>query len=137
MTQGGVPLVLVVEDDLDTRRFYTEVLTRSGFRVEQAHNGNQALEKAFATSPDLILTDIAVPGIDGIELCHRLRGDARTAHVPVLAITGYGHRRYPDRVLQAGADFVLIKPCEPDLLVSEARRLLAGRRFAARAGVRF
>ena len=133
MTQGGAPLVLVVEDDLDTRRFYTAALTGSGFRVEQAHNGHQALEKAFATIPDLILTDIAVPGLDGIELCQRLRADERTAEVPVLAITGYGDRRYPDRALQAGADCVLIKPCEPDLLVKETRRLLIGR--PARADV--
>jgi CheY-like chemotaxis protein len=130
MTQGGVPLVLVVEDDLDTRLFYTAALTGSGFRVEQAHNGHQALEKAFTTAPDLILTDIAVPGMDGIELCQRLRADERTAEVPVLAITGYGDRSYPDRALQAGADYVLIKPCEPDLLVRETRRLLIGRRAA-------
>jgi len=135
MTQGGVLLVLVVEDDLDTRRFYTEALTRGGFRVAQAHNGHQALEKALAMTPDLILTDIAVPGIDGIELCHRLRADVRTADIPVLAITGYGDRRYPDRALRAGADHVLIKPCEPELIVSETRRLLADRRVPARLNV--
>ena len=135
MTQGGVLLVLVVEDDLDTRRFYTEALTRGGFRVAQAHNGHQALEKALAMTPDLILTDIAVPGIDGIELCQRLRADVRTADIPVLAITGYGDRRYPDRALHAGADHVLIKPCEPELIVSETRRLLADRRVPARLNV--
>ena len=86
-------------------------------------------------TPDLILTDIAVPGIDGIELCQRLRADVRTADIPVLAITGYGDRRYPDRALQAGADHVLIKPCEPELIVSETRRLLADRRVPARLNV--
>jgi CheY-like chemotaxis protein len=125
MTLDGAPLVLIVEDDLETRRYYSELLSRSGFQVEQAHNGHQALEKAFASTPDLIFTDIAVPGIDGIELCQRLRADARTSDVPVLAITGYGDRQYPDRVLLAGADYVLIKPCQPELIVSEARRLLA------------
>ena len=85
----------------------------------------QALEKAIQACPDLIVTDIAVPGIDGIELCRRLRADERTRSVPVLAITGYGDRRYPDRAIDAGADHVLIKPCGPDVLVSEARRLLA------------
>ena len=124
MTLDGAPLVLVVEDDLETRHFYTEVLARSGFQVDQAHNGHQALEKAFACTPDLVLTDIAVPGLDGIELCQRLRADARTSDVPVLAVTGYGDRAYPDRARLAGADHVLIKPCQPELLVSEARRLL-------------
>ena len=119
------PVVLIVEDDPETRHFYQEIFEQDGFRIEQAHNGLQALEKAIEACPDLILTDIAVPGIDGIELCRRLRADERTRSIPVLAITGYGDRRYPDRAIGAGADHVLIKPCGPDVLVSEARRLLA------------
>src|SRR6059058_6530888 len=118
-------MILIVEDDPHTRLYYSAVLERGGFRIEQAHNGHQALEKAFKSAPDLILTDIAVPGIDGIELCRRLRADARTRAIPVLAVTGYGDRHYPDRVIHAGANHVLTKPCGPDVLVSEARRLLA------------
>lgn len=118
------PLVLLVEDDPETRRFYTVAFEREGFLVDQAHNGHQALEKALHAAPDLVITDIAVPGLDGIELCRRLRADLRTRDVPVLAITGYGDRHYPDRVTDAGADLVLIKPCDPDRIVSEARRLL-------------
>jgi len=124
MTQDPAPRVLVVEDDLETRHFYMEVLSRGGFHVDQAHNGFQALEKAFASTPDLIVTDIAVPGLDGIELCTRLRADARTSDVPVLAITAYSDRQYPDRVRLAGADGVLIKPCEADQIVDEARRVM-------------
>src|SRR3954465_8494409 len=118
--------ILIVEDDLDTRLFYSDALERAGFRTDQAHNGYQALEKALKSPPDLILTDIAVPGMDGIELCRRLRADARTRAIPVLAITGYGDRHYPDRARGAGADHVLIKPCDADILVREARRLLDG-----------
>ena len=124
-TATQAPVVLIVEDDPETRHFYQEIFEQDGFRIEQAHNGLQALEKAIQACPDLIVTDIAVPGIDGIELCRRLRADERTRSVPVLAITGYGDRRYPDRAIDAGADHVLIKPCGPDVLVSEARRLLA------------
>lgn len=124
MTRDAGPLVLIVEDDLETRRFFSDVLTESGFRVDQAHNGHQALEKALASNPALVITDIAVPGIDGIELCLRLRADARTSDIPILAVTGYGDRRYPDRAIQAGADYVLIKPCDPETIVAEARRLL-------------
>ena len=124
-TATQAPVVLIVEDDPETRHFYQETFEQDGFRIEQAHNGLQALEKAIEACPDLILTDIAVPGIDGIELCRRLRADERTRSIPVLAITGYGDRRYPDRAIGAGADHVLIKPCGPDVLVSEARRLLA------------
>ena len=121
------PLVLVVEDDPETRQFYTEALQRDGFVVEQAHNGHQALHKALEMAPDLILTDIAVPGIDGIELCRRLRADPRTHDIPVLAISGYGDRQYADRARIAGADRMLAKPCDASLIVVEARRLLLSR----------
>ena len=121
------PLVLVVEDDPETRQFYTEALQRDGFVVEQAHNGHQALHKALEIDPDLILTDIAVPGIDGIELCRRLRADSRTHDIPVLAISGYGDRQYADRARMAGADRMLAKPCDASLIVEEARRLLLSR----------
>jgi CheY-like chemotaxis protein len=124
-------LVLIVEDDPETRRFYTHILERDGLSVDQAHNGHQALEKAFKSTPDLILLDIALPGMDGIELCRRLRADARTVSTPVLAVTGYGDRHYPDRARLAGADHVLIKPCEAAVLVSETRRLLAQTRRLA------
>jgi DNA-binding response OmpR family regulator len=118
------PSILVVEDDPDTRRFYMTVLTMDGFTADEAHNGHQALEKAIAAPPDLVLTDIAVPGLDGIELCRRLRANARTRHVPVLAVTGYDNRHYPDRIIQAGANHVLLKPLDAGVLLAEARRLL-------------
>jgi CheY-like chemotaxis protein len=118
------PLVLVVEDDPETRRFYLDAFSQGGFAVDDAHNGLQALEKALAVRPDLILTDIAVPGIDGIELCRRLRALEGTRTVPVLAITGYDDRQYPDRALEAGANRVLFKPCDSERLVDEARKLL-------------
>src|SRR5688500_7292821 len=121
----GVPRILVVEDDPETRHFYMGVLAAAGFSIDEAHNGFQAFDKALESPPDLILTDIAVPGIDGIDLCRRLRSEARTRDVPVLAVTGYGDRHYPNRVLEAGANHVLIKPLDGALLVSEARRLLS------------
>jgi CheY-like chemotaxis protein len=135
-TSSRFPLVLVVEDDPMTREFYTEALARDGFATEQAHNGHQALAKALEIGPDLILTDIAVPGMDGIELCRALRANPLTRSVPVLAVTGYGDRQYPDRALVAGADLVLIKPCAADLLVREARRLLGGTASVAEAARR-
>jgi CheY-like chemotaxis protein len=123
-TVSAPRLILVVEDDPVTRRFYSSVLASGGFSIEEAHNGHQALEKALKSAPNLILTDIAIPGMDGIELCRLLRADVRTRGIPVLAVTGYGDRHYPDRIRIAGADHVLIKPVEPQGLLSEARRLL-------------
>jgi DNA-binding response OmpR family regulator len=119
------PLVLIVEDDRETRQFYQTVLSAQGFRTEEAHNGFQALEKATEKLPDLVITDIAVPGLDGIELCRRLRGSAKTRQIPVLAVTGYPDRHYEARATEAGADRLLIKPCPPDVLVHEVRALLA------------
>ena len=124
----GRPLILIVEDDPETRRFYVDALKLRGFRTDDAHNGLQALEKAFAATPDLVVADIAVPGIDGIELCRRLRADVRTRAVPVIAVTGYEDRRYHDRAVTAGADRVLIKPCEPDALVREVEQLVLPQR---------
>jgi CheY-like chemotaxis protein len=119
------PLVLIVEDDPETRHLYLSVFASEGFRTEEAHNGLQALEKARALRPDLILTDIAVPGIDGIELCRRLRSDAETRDIPVLAVTGYEDRHYPDRASIAGANRILLKPLHPEVLLAEARQLLS------------
>jgi DNA-binding response OmpR family regulator len=116
--------VLIVEDDRELRQFYQTLFEGDGFRSDQAHNGLQAFEKAVDTRPDLILTDIAVPGIDGIELCRRLRADDRTRLIPVIAVTGYADRHYPDRATEAGADFVIIKPCAGAVLLTEARRLI-------------
>ena len=120
------PLILVVEHDRETREFYSDALARDGFVIDQAHNGHQALEKALQSSPNLILTDIAVPGIDGIELLRRLRADTRTSSIPVIAITGYDDRQYVDRALGAGAVHVLTKPCDSESLINEARQILAG-----------
>ena len=126
LSAGGrvLPLVLVVEDDPDTRRLYALTLAANGFDTEEAHNGFQALDKASLIGPDLILSDIAVPGLDGIELFRRLRAEPRTATIPILAVTGYDDRHYPDRARAAGANRVLIKPFAAETLVAEARGLL-------------
>ncbi len=118
------PRVLVVEDDPETRRYYMSILEDDGFVVEQAHNGLQALDKARTLAPDLVLTDIAVPGLDGIALCRQLRADPQTRSIPVLAVTGYDDRQYNTRALDAGANRILLKPLRPDTLLAEARGLL-------------
>ena len=73
------PLVLIVEDDQSTRLMYREFLNHSGFRTADAHNGFQALEKARELRPDLVVTDIAVPGMDGFEFCRALASVHRDA----------------------------------------------------------
>jgi CheY-like chemotaxis protein len=124
VVQRQSPVVLVVEDDPATRRFYTLTLAANGLLTEEAHNGFQAFDRAASVVPDLILTDIAIPGIDGIELCRRLRADSRMTTIPILAVTGYGDRQYHDRAIAAGANHVLIKPFLAQTLIAEVHRLL-------------
>jgi CheY-like chemotaxis protein len=123
------PLVLIVEDDLGTRTLYREYLQHDGFRTVDAHNGHQALEKARNLRPNAVLTDLAVPGMDGFEFCRALRDSPATRAIPILAVTG--HSEYldePDRFAEAGIAHVLIKPCAPDIIAYELRRLLGDAR---------
>jgi two-component system, cell cycle response regulator DivK len=120
------PLVLIVDDDLGTRVMYRDHLSQSGFRTADAHNGYQALEKAQQLHPHAVITDLAVPGLDGFEFCRALQQSAETKNIPIIAITG--HSEYldePDRFRHAGISHVLIKPCDPEVVVRELRRLLA------------
>jgi len=119
------PLVLIVEDDRSLRLMYREHLKTAGFRIIDAHNGFQALEKAREQHPDAVVTDLAVPGMDGFEFCRELQRSADTRAIPVLAVTG--HSEYlddPVRFRQAGISHVLLKPCEPAEIVRELRRLI-------------
>ena len=120
-----IPLVLIVEDDLDTRMMYRDYLQHDGFRTVDAHNGHQALEKARDLRPNAVLTDLAVPGMDGFEFCRALRDLPATREIPILAVTGHSeYLEEPHRFAQAGIAQVLIKPCAPDVIVGELRRLL-------------
>ncbi len=121
----GRPLVLLVEDDREGRLLFAEWLQQAGFRVEQAHNGLQALERAFDLRPDAILTDLNIPGIDGYELTRRLKTDPRTEGIPILAFTGYApFTRDPSRADRAGCDAILPKPCQPEVLEETLTRLI-------------
>jgi two-component system cell cycle response regulator DivK len=124
--QGAIePLVLIVEDDQSTRLMYIEYLSHCGFRVVDAHNGHQALAKARELLPNAVLTDLAVPGMDGFEFCRALQLSPQTRDIPILAVTG--HSEYldqPQRFRQAGIAQVLTKPCAPDVIAEELRRLL-------------
>lgn len=128
------PLVLLVEDDRDGRIVLAQWLELTGFRVEQVHNGLQALERARDLVPDVILTDLNIPGIDGYELTRRLKSDPRTAAIPILAVTGYApFTQDPSRADRAGCDVILPKPCDPDDLARTLKTLITearGRRSA-------
>ena len=107
------PHVLLVEDDPDTREMYSFYLSYSGLHVTEARTGRRALERAREERPDVVVTDIAMPEMDGLELSRRLRAEEPTHDVPIIAVSGQAS----ERARQAGADVVLEKPCEPARLL--------------------
>jgi CheY-like chemotaxis protein len=122
---AAAPLILVVDDFLDNRQMYAEYLTFSGLRVEEAENGHEALEKAFAMLPDLIVMDLSLPGIDGWEATRRLKADPRTKRIPVIALTGHALAGHSKGAMDAGCDAFITKPCLPERLLEEVRKTLA------------
>jgi CheY-like chemotaxis protein len=123
-TKKDGQLVLVVEDYRDAREMYAEYLRFSGFRVEEASNGVEALEKASELLPDIILMDLALPRMDGWEATRRLKQDKRTRRIPIVALTGHALAGHAEGARQAGCDSFVTKPCLPDALVAEVRRML-------------
>jgi CheY-like chemotaxis protein len=124
MTEQNPPLILVVDDYQDAREMYAEYLQFSGFRVAEARNGNEAVDQAFALLPDLILMDLSLPGKDGWEATKELKADTRTRHIPIVALTGHALAGASDGAKKAGCDSFVTKPCLPDDLVVEVRRML-------------
>ena len=124
MSEQTQPLILVVDDYQDAREMYAEYLQFSGFRVAEARNGNEAVEQAFALTPDLILMDLSLPGMDGWEATRRQKGDDRTKHIPIVALTGHALAGASEGAKKAGCDSFVTKPCLPDDLVIEVRRML-------------
>ena len=122
---GHRPRVLLVDDYPDAREMYCEYLRLSGFDVIEATNGVEALERASDTDPDIILMDLALPVMDGWEATRRLKSDVRTAGIPVVALTGHVMPRLSEDARRAGCDACVTKPCLPEDLVREIRRVLS------------
>ena len=128
MTESkNTPLVLVVEDYQDAREMYAAYLQFSGYRVAEATNGLEAIEQANALMPDIILMDLALPKMDGWEATRRLKMQDSTRHIPIVALTGHALAGHAEGARQAGCDSFVTKPCLPDALVAEIKRMLAAR----------
>ncbi len=118
------PSVLIVDDDRDTRDMYSESLRSMGFVPTTAASGEEALRIASQAPPAVLVTDLRFKGkMDGVELARRLRDDQRTRDVRIIMLTGatFGDERA--RAEGAGCDRLLLKPCLPEELASEIRRL--------------
>lgn len=122
--------ILVVEDEPDIRNLIVLHLTREGFRCRTAAGGAQALAEVRARRPDLVILDLLLPELDGLEVCRRLRADAATAALPIIMLTARADE--VDRVvgLEVGADDYVVKPFSPRELVARARAVLRRARGA-------
>jgi two-component system, cell cycle response regulator DivK len=118
------PRVLLVDDYPDAREMYSEYLEFSGFDVVEAGNGMEALQRAVDTTPDIILMDLSLPVMDGWEATRRLKADQRTKGIPVVALTGHALAGISEGAKQAGCDAFVTKPCLPEDLVREIRKIL-------------
>jgi two-component system phosphate regulon response regulator PhoB len=116
--------VLVVEDEPDIGALLAFHLEREGFQVLRSRNGLDALQQARSRPPDLVLLDLMLPGIDGLEVCRRLRQDPATAALPIVMLTAKGEE--VDRVLglELGADDYIVKPFSPKEVVARVRAVL-------------
>lgn len=121
-------LVLVVDDFADAREMYGEYLKFCGFRVAEAQNGIEAIEKAKRLKPDLILMDLSMPVVDGWEATRRLKADAITKEIPVVALTGHAMIGHSESAQSAGCDVVITKPCLPHDLIKQIRKVIGGPR---------
>jgi CheY-like chemotaxis protein len=118
------PLVLLAEDFEDARELYRDYLEFSGFSVETATNGREAITQAVALQPDIILMDASMPVLDGWQATRELKNNPTTKHIPVLALTAHAFDDARQEARAVGCDGFVTKPCLPDDLVSKIRAFL-------------
>ena len=118
--------VLLVEDNPHNRKIFSGMLTHAGFVVIEAEDGHKALAEMAVdkTLPDIVLMDLSIPGVDGWEVTRRLKADARTRVVPIIALTAHAMRGDEERARAAGCDHYLAKPISPKKVVEEVRKIL-------------
>jgi len=120
----SAPLILVVDDNLDASEMYAMYLENECFRVLEAQNGHEAIEKTRTDQPSLVLMDASMPRLDGWDAVKILKSDPRTSAIPVLMLTGHAYDEHRVRAASVGADGFLPKPVLPDRLAREVRRVL-------------
>src|SRR5438046_10017029 len=112
-------LALLVDRDADTRSMYAEYLRHAQCEIEEAADGREALAKAIARRPSVIVTETLLPGISGLELCALLRGDSVTQSIPIIVVPGAAYPSHPARSRPAGSDSVPRRPRRPQTLQGE------------------
>ena len=116
--------ILIVEDDNDIAALMAHYLEKAGYGAEVVSDGGQALATARETPPDLVILDLMLPGLNGLEVCRALRLDTRTAALPILMVTARGEESERILGLDTGADDYVVKPFSPNELMARVRALL-------------
>jgi two-component system phosphate regulon response regulator PhoB len=116
--------ILIVDDEEDVLELVRYNLDKNGYCVETATTGEEALTKARAKLPDLVILDLMLPGIDGLEVCKKLKSDTKTQHIPVIMLTAKGEEADIVTGLELGADDYVTKPFSPKVLIARVRRIL-------------
>jgi CheY-like chemotaxis protein len=130
--------ILLVDDYPDALEIWSLYLRSMGYDVIEADDGLKAVAAAHAHQPDVIILDLELPGITGFEAAERLRQSRETRHIPLIAATGYSHLKQLNQARASGFDSIIVKPCDPAMLVAEVERLLQrGRRPRAVVVQRF
>ena len=119
-----VPRVLVIEDNSDIAELLRHSLEKAGHAVETRGTGNDGLAHARERTPDLVVLDLMLPGMDGLQVCQALRGSAATAGIPIIMLTARGEESDRIRGLELGADDYVTKPFSPKELVARAAAVL-------------
>jgi two-component system, OmpR family, alkaline phosphatase synthesis response regulator PhoP len=122
--------ILVVDDEQDIRELIRYNLVKEGYRVDCVATGEEALRRARAAAPDVILLDLMLPGVDGLEVCKRLKSDRRTAGAPVIMLTAKGEDADVVSGLELGADDYVIKPFSPRVLLARIKAVVRRREEA-------
>jgi len=117
-------LILVVEDNEKNLKLVRDVLIQSGFRISEARTAEDALDRVAETAPDLILMDIGLPGMSGVEAVRKLKSDPATASIPVCALTAFAMEEDRERCMEAGFDGYLVKPITVTELPDQVRALI-------------
>jgi putative two-component system response regulator len=123
------PVVLVVDDEESVRRFFDRLLTSAGYQVRLAEDGTTALTSVLKYRPDVVLLDVQMPDMSGVEVCRRLRHNAVTRLIPVVFVTGFNAREQRIEGLDAGADDFLAKPVDTQELLARVRSLTRMKQF--------
>jgi len=116
--------ILYVEDNDDNVYMLRNRLTRAGFTVVIATNGVQGVAMAASEHPDLIIMDLAMPGLDGWQAASQLKSDPKVADIPIIALTAFAMRGDEEKAREAGCDGYLSKPCRPQTIREVVRRYL-------------